>query len=365
MKILITVIILIANSAMALGCTSAIVSGNLTANGRPILWKHRDTSTADNVIDSIPASNGKFGYVALFNANDKLRKEAWIGFNSQGFAIMNTHSYNIKRDTITEMDKEGILMSEALSICRNIDDFENLLKTHKRPMRVEANFGVIDAEGNGAYFEVNNTDYVKYDIKDAPDGVIVRTNYSHSGIEEKGSGYIRESSACSLLSPYIKAKNITPATFTEYISRSFFSTKGNRDYSLSNNITISDKEFIPRPTSTATIAIEGVKKGESPMLTTMWSGVGYPPCCEIYPVWIGANGIPSGLLADPITGRSPLCDEAIAKKKEIYTHKSSVNINKLYNRNGTGYSQQVKAINAENYRKGYEELERRRKELQK
>ena len=32
----------------AAACTSAIISGSLTADGRPILWKHRDTSDLNN-----------------------------------------------------------------------------------------------------------------------------------------------------------------------------------------------------------------------------------------------------------------------------------------------------------------------------
>ncbi len=37
----------------AAACTSAIVSGKLTSNGRPILWKHRDTSDLNNKVARI------------------------------------------------------------------------------------------------------------------------------------------------------------------------------------------------------------------------------------------------------------------------------------------------------------------------
>ena len=56
------------------------------------------------------------------------------------------------------------------------------------------NFGVIDARGNGAYFETNNFTYVCYDVNDArvaSYGYLIRTNYSLSGLLGKGHGYIR------------------------------------------------------------------------------------------------------------------------------------------------------------------------------
>ena len=34
-------------------CTSAIVSGKLTANGRPLMWKNRDTNDLNNRVERI------------------------------------------------------------------------------------------------------------------------------------------------------------------------------------------------------------------------------------------------------------------------------------------------------------------------
>lgn len=38
-------------------------------------------------------------------------------------------------------------MRKALRVCKTVQDFEHFLDTLPRPMRVEANFGVIDAYG--------------------------------------------------------------------------------------------------------------------------------------------------------------------------------------------------------------------------
>ena len=104
-------------------------------------------------MEYVAAKNGDHAYVALFNAADRRLEQAWTGMNDAGFAIMNTASYNLKDDKVSarKMDREGYVMTIALRTCRTVDDFARLLETLPRPMGVEANFGVIDATGNGAF----------------------------------------------------------------------------------------------------------------------------------------------------------------------------------------------------------------------
>lgn len=45
----------------AYACTSAIIAAKNTANGRPLLWKHRDTGEENNKVERIPAKDGKYG----------------------------------------------------------------------------------------------------------------------------------------------------------------------------------------------------------------------------------------------------------------------------------------------------------------
>ena len=84
----------------AFACTSAIVSGKLTANGRPLLWKNRDTNDQNNRVKRFAAHKGCYEFVALFDARDKRDTAAWIGYNEKGFAIMNTASYNLNNDKV-------------------------------------------------------------------------------------------------------------------------------------------------------------------------------------------------------------------------------------------------------------------------
>ena len=349
-------------------CTSAIVSGEKTKNGRPLLWKHRDTDEENNVIDRIAATLHTFEYVALYNASDSMRREAWMGFNSKGFAIMNTAVYNLKNDTVTEMDKEGRVMTEALKYCATVDDFENMLKSMPKPLGVEANFGVIDALGNGAYFETSNYEYVKFDLKDSATGVLTRTNYAYSGRIDEGKGYIREQNELALLKPHVDSCNVTPELFTEMLSRSFYHSLIDEDFTHGGKKWLVDQDFIPRISSTATIVIEGVLPGENPLLTTMWVGLGYPPCSEINAVWLDDNGIPDGLKGSTSDGHAPLCDSALLRKKEVFPIKRGsgshyLDLSKLYNAEGSGYCQVLLKKNREAYKQGYEILENKRKDL--
>ncbi|MBQ1831250.1 MAG: hypothetical protein II112_02650, partial [Bacteroidales bacterium] len=51
-------------------CTSAIFTGKSTPDGRPLLWKHRDTGELDNRIEFFPAGNGrKYGFLGLVNSD--------------------------------------------------------------------------------------------------------------------------------------------------------------------------------------------------------------------------------------------------------------------------------------------------------
>lgn len=348
-------------------CTSAIVGAELNPYGRPLLWKNRDTGNLDNKIEYVPAKDGEFGFVALFNSSDSLCKEAWIGMNEYGFAVMNTASYNLKDDNVAQkdMDKEGLIMAKALKSCKTVADFEELLQNYPRPMGVEANFGAIDAYGNGAYFETNNHSFTKYDIKDSPDHILIRTNYSVSGRENEGYGFIREANAIHLLKPFIETKSVTPEVFTENLSRSFYHSLLDMDYSDSKSEWVIDQDFIPRYSSSATIVIEGCKPLQVDEEISrdfivpqyiMWSGLGYPPCSEILPVWCSENGVDNSLRGIGINGHSEQSDIVMERKNLVFPFKKGngdkyIHMRELFNEDNTGFVQVLTPQNLQIYSK--------------
>lgn len=303
------------STAASIGCTSAIVRADATKSGRPLLWKHRDTGTEHNFVARVER-DGLIPYVALFNGGDSLLAEAWMGLNAEGFAIMNTASYNLAPDTASYKDREGFVMSMALGRCRSLKDFELMLDSLPKPLGVQANFGVIDANGEGAYYETDDYSYQKYDLAETSDGVLIRTNYSCSGEEDCGMGYIRDNNARHLLAPHIAARDITPATFTEGLSRSFYHSLLQRDPLTDGDNWAVDQDFIPRYSSSASIVIEGVKPGESPSLSVMWTAIGYPPCAQVLPVTV--DSVPPQLQPLENGWRSRECNEVLTLKRKVF-----------------------------------------------
>lgn len=356
-KVLLILILVIIAKGIILPCTTAIVSGKATIDGRPLLLKNRDSDELQNKLVSF--SEGEFNFIGVVNSSDTKNSQVWSGFNNYGFAIMNSASYNLKGDDTTSLsDLEGFIMKKALAECKTVDDFEKLLNTLGKPLGVEANFGVIDAQGGAAYFEVNNFKYVKFDVNDptvAPNGYLIRTNYSFSGEENKGFGYIRFNTATEIFrKEYEKNKlsasflicqvprclghSITQTNLTEELPKSYSSTKY-----------VFFRDFIPRFSSASTVVIQGVKDKESAALTTMWTILGFPLTSVTVPVWISTDGsIPIILTADK-TGNAPLSELALKLKSRVFpkqndASESYLNLAVIMNKEKTGIRQRLSII---------------------
>lgn len=313
-------VVLALGTCAAHACTSMIVGARASASGRPLLWKHRDTGTLDNFVQRVPARDkADLDYVALFNAGDSLLREAWMGYNDSGFAIMNTASYNLAPDTAKIKDREGLVMSAALRRCRTFADFTALLDTLPKPMGVQANFGIVDAQGNGGYVETDDWGYKVFPLPAVGPHLLVRTNYSESGNDTDGMGYIRCQNVYSILGDKIKAgAGFEPADFTENVSRSFVHSLMGKDFGADTTYHyVVDQDFIPRRISSASIVIEGVKPGRNDNSTVMWTAIGYPPCSYVVPVTV--DNVPAELQPTAPKGHSPLCDEVMERKAKAFS----------------------------------------------
>lgn len=344
-RILVSVIMLGLAGCIAFACTSAIVSGRLTRDGKPLMWKHRDTSSLENFVERVEGKDGKHGFVALFNGGDSLLTSAWTGINDTGFSIMNTASYNLMPDTAKIKDREGIVMRMALERCRTLADFETLLDTMPKPRGVQANFGVLDSEGKGAYYETDDYGYTRFLLDDEPSGIIIRTNFSYTGEKDGGYGYIRRDNAAAQLASAIERKDITPAVFTDTLSVRFYHSVLGDDFTDKENVNfVIDQDFIPRASSTASIVIES--NGPE---SIMWTELGYPPVAHVEKVTL--SGIPEQLRPVLPGHLSPESGAALERKKEVFsiTRGSGpkyVNLNAVRRISG-----EQRRISAENYKK--------------
>ncbi|MBI2418298.1 MAG: hypothetical protein HYV28_10445 [Ignavibacteriales bacterium] len=356
-------------------CTTAIVSAKVSRDGRPLLLKNRDSDFEQNSLAYF--TDGKYTYIGLINSVDLQRKEVWSGMNSAGFAIMNSASYNLKpeSDTTKIADREGILMKLALQTCATVDDFEQLLKSLPKPLGVEANFGIIDAAGGAAYFETNNFGYTKYDVNDpaiAPEGYLIRTNYSFSGDRSAGYGHIRFETASELFTKAYKNNGITASFLLQDVSRCLFHSATKTDLSKNlpadNNDTVyvPFQDYIPRNSTSAVVVIEGIKKGEPVSLTTLWAALGFSLASVAIPVW----NVPEIPLPEVVVNNSenpaPVSQQATTIKHNLFSFKGSekeryINIAGVANKKQTGIRQIVKPIEQRIAEKANEKLNEWRK----
>lgn len=300
----------------ARACTSLIATGAATADGRPILWKNRDTGARDNFLYRVEKPDC-IGYVGLFNGGDSLvLDEAWQGMNDEGFAVMNTVAYNLPAPAPDRQDREGIVMARALEICRSVDDFATLLDTLPKPLGVQTNFGCIDARGGAAYFECSDSGYIRFDAADAPGGVIIRTNYAVSGIPDEGMGYVRYMNTEQQLREVIAEHRLTPEMLTEGISRSFYHALRGTCATDCNQQYIVDQDYVPRRSTTASIAVRGVNPGSPADSIVMYAIIGYPPVSPQYTVTL--HRLPSEVLPQTGNAHAPAAERSVEAMKSVF-----------------------------------------------
>ncbi|MDA3952214.1 MAG: hypothetical protein PF485_01100 [Bacteroidales bacterium] len=338
-------------------CTTAIVSGKYTDDGRPILWKHRDSDFYQNKL--MYFTDGKYDYIGLVNSEDFIGEQVWGGTNSTGFSIMNAALYDVNLDYNGDYkDREGYVMKMALQQCATLEDFEKFLNDLPKPMGVAANFGVIDANGGAAYYETDNNTFVKFDANDphvAPNGYLIRTNHAFTGKKDEGFGYIRYENAHDLFSNAFATNKLNYQTVITDFSRSFYHSLLKTDY-RDNTDNYSEKQhfinagdLIVRNSSVSDVIVHGVKSGESPEFTTMWTVLGYPFTTVAVPVWIkGGEKLPKMMMAEK-SGNAPLCKMALELKKHCYPIERGsgykyLNISALINKENSGILQKIEPV---------------------
>lgn len=362
----VTTALLLTDSVLA--CTSAVVSGKVTPDGRPLLWKNRDTDFMRNHIDYVKGE--KYDFIAVVNSDNAYLKEAWMGTNSAGFALMNTQSYNLVdvKDGEERGAANGRIIYRALEVCATVEDFCHFLDTISKPSYIEANLGVIDAKGGAVMFEVDYQKYIMYDAnnpKDAPYGYVARTNFSFAGKVNEGAGYVRYMEADQVLMKASATGSITPQFIFNDLSRSF----RNRmlDIDLRNGAYnrpqasgwFVDQDFIPRSSTSCSVVVQGVKPDEKAELTTMWTLLGYSPTGIAIPLWVKSADklLPELVRFSKECKAAPLSDWSLRLADRVFSYKQGMgtgrylNWERLYNpEKGDGYMTTLTSVEDEVFR---------------
>ena len=333
-------------------CTIAVVSSKATVDGKPVLMKNRDDSDAweqevkfyeaENPTAGSNISVVKWGKATFLSPYPDTINAG--GANEAGLAITNTNVVGI--NPLHEMTNSLIeLLNNALETCATVDDFENLLETwhyNNRTKTVNGVFGMIDAHGGAAIFEVTSRYigspllYERFNADDAFDengnflGYIVRTNDHQWGIYE--GGVDREKRTNEILKELSLNDSLSYTSLMQDVARDVCgdiekkyrdqdpsaigsgvnNSKGNI-YATSTYIDNFYTGFcISRYNTSSSIVVQGVEENGNPALTTMWVSLGEPSVGIFTPYFPASKRVPPYAWADEIPEHNNIVDESSA-----------------------------------------------------
>jgi hypothetical protein len=253
-------------------CSSVIVTGSAAKDGRAILMKNRDWALdSSNRPIYTPATTGHYAYVGV-NTNT-------MGINEKGLAVMNTAMPDLEPDPglgnlilnqrILEDYESVIEVAAALNDSRSQigPNYRYLLGT------VATCVGIVDRFGDGAFFEISNTEaYVQYIV----DGYDTRANHPRifPGYASGPSG--RDQYLLDILDA-VYAKN--GVISWEDIMKNASRYVRNKELGLSS-FSI-DGEVCNTATVAAMVAVSGDSRYDG-KLNIMWGAYGFTPLVGVF-----------------------------------------------------------------------------------
>ncbi len=317
------------SGGIAEACTTGVISGKATVDGRPLLWKNRDTSAKNNQV--IHLDDGEYRCMAVITAGGS--KSIWMGVNEAGFCIENSSTRDL-REKGASGPGNGRFMRRALQSCASVEDFERLLEETDGERTTAANFGVIDAAGGAVIYESTASSYTKFDANDpdvAPAGYVVRSNFSYTGSSDvdptdedqlaeiySGGRFLR---GCELVDMALADGGMSVSYMLQHNTRDYADPAGEAIPGSVNGEsgtlpeTLDTSHTISRKTTVSATVFHGVKPGEDPLLTTMWVMLGEPSFTVAVPCWVGTEAVAAELLGEET---SPICDVARSLRDAFY-----------------------------------------------
>ncbi|KPL06279.1 hypothetical protein AMJ86_09010 [bacterium SM23_57] len=303
------------------GCTTALVSGRVTVDGRPLLWKNRDVHGWDQ--EFVYDDTGLYTFIGMTYAG--VTDQNWGGVNEVGFAIGNANAWNLP-DHVPGDDDDGIIIKQALQTCVTVDDFEDIMDSTNSTGRTRpAIYEVMDAYGGLALFEAADWFYDRIDVSDSsevPEGYAVRANFSYNGSSSSHVGQHRHDRAIALIDTVITYNELTEKYIMREVARDlvtpdidpyplpWMETQGSYDPGF-----IEIHDAICRDITTSLFVIQGILPGEDPLLSTMWVMAGEPTHTIATPLWVHAGRVPEVIDGD---STSALCDRVLEIRTTTY-----------------------------------------------
>ncbi len=279
-------------------CSTAVIGAGAAQEGRPLLWKNRDTDKLSNKV--VFVSEVPYSYIGIVDSDAPSGRMVWAGVNTAGLAIFNSVAYNLPQKSAEMKDLEGLIMAEALRTCRSVDDFEAYLKKNTGPdLGSRANFGLIDGQGGAALFETHNHGFKRLDVAQTAEKYLLNTNFSRSGEAEEGRGYVRFSRLEALFRQAAEGKLSLPfilQTAARDLGHPLLQHPGPADWAklpARPPRYLYSAHTINRASTACAIVVQGVDKGGDPADVLLWIIPGEPVCGIALPLWVAAGQVPA------------------------------------------------------------------------
>ncbi|HOD13304.1 MAG TPA: hypothetical protein PK307_16310 [Spirochaetota bacterium] len=316
----------------ARACDVAVVSGKITANGRPLIWKNRDCSA--NWHQQVAFFPGEYAgpgsyimvhdYDDVANMNNGTPVNPSGGLNQAGFAIACTSVYEDFMPTNEAININTMLIWEALKRCVTVSDFENLVRewhTWHVGKVISGNFVVIDARGGAALFEcytgsvlglIRPVQFRKFDANTGrvtdQYGITLRyPSGGYCGYENRANnnsyifinyGEERKVRADEILSALAGSGTLDYRSVMRLVARD---VNGKQIAASSSDSNYSTTYCISRSQTRLALVVDGVNAGDDPHLATFWCNMGEPSIGIFTPYFPHGGDVPYAAYVDDLT----------------------------------------------------------------
>lgn len=274
----------------------ALVGAEATREGRPLLWKNRDSDNRECEVAYFRGA--RYDFIGVINRNDTAR--VWMGLNTAGFALVHAQAWDADS---AKTARVGALIKEALGFCGRAQELGRLLALHAETSDCfPAAFACLDAFGGETLFEMGDKSLVRitpWDSSAAKPGFLVRSDFTLTGGAGTPQGAWRYQRAHQRLRAAAPAHQLDVPWLIKRVARDLASEEIDPwPLPFAGRLGDAPHGFIPTRSSlnghrTVTCAvIQGVRPGENPRLATMWIIPGEPVCGIALPLWPASGEIP-------------------------------------------------------------------------
>ena len=277
-------------------CTIGTANGYATTDGRPIMWKVRDTSGRQQLIYTC---GSPYDYIGVRSEGGLV----FMGINEAGVASGNSYVSTPGGST-----SNSSVQLHILENYNSLDQIRDYFQSEVNTGACNASgcFPFIDADGNSVMFEINRSNWLlEYDSMD-PDreaqdllGFVVRANEFHEHLDGTDDTSIggRYYSGTYNISGLVDIDMLSTGTIIQ-------GNDGANDFEFVRYGPGRTLTTISRSSNRSTMAVHGVAPDEDPALATMWVILGQSNYGIAVPAWVKVSNIPQPLSSGDMYDRA-------------------------------------------------------------